>query len=211
MRLRLIILTNYYMAYDLILKNIAKHITLNKDEKNHFISLLKQKEINKKEFVLREGQLCKNISYVISGTLRAYYLDKDGKESTIMFAISDWWITDMPCYINEQPAIIFIEAIENSSIFQLQKKDLDKLYTEIPKFERFFRIMMQNAYIREQLRVMQNLSLSAEERYRNFLAKYPQIVEQVTQKQIASYLGITPEFLSSLKGHKTKKKFLKLY
>ena len=193
------------MAYALLLKNIGKHISLNKKEENYFISLLKEQEIKKKEFVLREGQLCKNISYVISGTLRAFYLDKEGKESTIMFAIADWWITDMPCFINEQPAMMFIEAVENSSVFQLQKNDLDKLYIEIPKFERFFRIIMQNAYIREQLRVMQNLSLSAEVRYYNFLAKYPQIVKQVTQKQIASYLGITPEFLSMVRGNKGKK------
>ena len=193
------------MAYAQLLKNIGKHISLNKKEENYFISLLKEQEIKKKEFVLREGQLCKNISYVISGPLRAYYLDKEGKESTIMFAIADWWITDMPCFINEQPAMMFIEAIESSSVFQLQKNDLDKLYIEIPKFERFFRIIMQNAYIREQLRVMQNLSLSAEERYYNFLAKYPQIVKQVTQKQIASYLGITPEFLSAIRAKKNKK------
>jgi CRP/FNR family transcriptional regulator, anaerobic regulatory protein len=193
------------MAYDLIIKNITKHITLNKEEKNYFISLLREEEIKKKEFVLREGQPCKNISYVICGTLRAYYLDKDGREATIMFAIADWWITDMPCFINEQPAMMFIEATENSSVFQLQKSDLDNLYIEIPKFERFFRIIMQNAYIREQLRVMQNLSLSAEERYHSFLAKYPQIVKQVTQKQIASYLGITPEFLSAVRRQKVKK------
>ena len=193
------------MAYGLILENIAKHITLDKKEKNYFISLLKEQEIKKKEFVLREGQLCKNINYVISGTLRAYYLDKEGRESTIMFAIADWWITDMPCFINEQPAMMFIEAVENSSVFQLQKNDLEKLYIEIPKFERFFRIIMQNAYIREQLRVMQNLSLSAEERYHSFLVKYPLIVKQVTQKQIASYLGITPEFLSMVRGNRNKK------
>jgi CRP-like cAMP-binding protein len=101
--------------------------------------------------------------------------------------------------------MLFIEAVENSSIAGLQKKDLDQLFIEVPKFERFFRIIMQNAYIREQLRVIQNLSLSAEERYHSFLTKYPQVVKQVTQKQIATYLGITPEFLSSLKVNKTKK------
>jgi len=111
------------MAYDLILKNIAKHITLNKKEKNYFISVLKEQEIKKKEFVLREGQLCKNISYVISGTLRAYYLDKEGKESTIMFAIADWWITDMPCFINEQPAMMFIEAVKNSQAVPQKQRE----------------------------------------------------------------------------------------
>jgi CRP-like cAMP-binding protein len=192
------------MAYDLILQNIAKHISLTPAEKQYFTSMLKSEELKKKALVLREGQLCNNIYYVSSGILRAYHLDKDAKEATIMFALSDWWITDMFCFINCQPAMLFIEAVENSSIVGLQKKDLDQLLIEVPKFERFFRIIMQNAYIREQLRVIQNLSLSAEERYHSFLTKYPQVVKQVTQKQIASYLGITPEFLSSLKVNKTK-------
>ena len=122
-----------------------------------------------------------------------------------MFAISDWWITDMYCFVMEQPAMQSIVAIEDSQVWQLQKDDLDRLYVTVPKFERFFRIIMQNAYIREQLRVLQSLSLSAEERYDIFLNKYPQLIPHLTQKQIASYLGITPEFLSSLRKNKSKK------
>ena len=101
--------------------------------------------------------------------------------------------------------MLYIEAVADSNIFALQKEDLDRLYVEVPKFERFFRIIMQNAYIREQLRMIQNLSLTAAERYNNFLDKYPEIAKQVTQKQIASYLGITPEFLSTIRGNKSKK------
>ena len=193
------------MSHDLILSNIAKHISLDDDEISWFISIIRQQQVSKKELILREGQICKNISFVHSGILRAYHLDKEGKEATIMFALKDWWITDMFCFINQQPAMLNIEAVENSCIFQLQKKDLDKLYLKVPKFERFFRIIMQNAYIREQLRIIQNLTLTAEERYNNFLAKYPQVAKNVTQKQIATYLGITPEFLSTIRGNKTKK------
>jgi CRP-like cAMP-binding protein len=116
-----------------------------------------------------------------------------------MFAVPDWWVTDMYCFLNGRPAMMYIEAIENSSIFQLRKEDLDELYVRVPKFERFFRILMQNAYTREQLRVIQNLSLPAKERYNNFLEKYPHIAQAVTLKQIASYLGITPEFLSAIR------------
>ena len=193
------------MTHQLILKNIAKHVHLDKEEIAFFTALLKYEAIEKKQFILREGQPCRAISYIHSGTLRAYYIDKQGRESTIMLAIADWWITDMFCFINQQSAMLNIEALENSEVFQLQKNDLDKLYVQVPKFERFFRILMQNAYTREQLRVIQNLSLSAEERYNNFLVKYPQIVKQVTQKQIASYLGITPEFLSTIRGNKSKR------
>lgn len=193
------------MNYSLVLNNVAKHISLTNEESEYFCALLSYKEIKRKSVVLKEGQVCKTINYVHSGALRAYHLDKNGKESTIMFALNDWWITDMFCFINQQPAMLFIEAIGDSTIFTLKKESLDKLYLEIPKFERFFRIIMQNAYIREQLRVIQNLSLSAEERYNNFIAKYPQVAKQVTQKQIASYLGITPEFLSSIRGSQHKK------
>ena len=128
-----------------------------------------------------------------------------------MFAVADWWITDMFCFINQQPAMLNVEAVENSVILQLKKDGLERLSSNIPKFERFFRIIMQNAYIREQLRIIQNLSLTAEERYNNFLSKYPQVAKQVTQKQIASYLGITPEFLSIIRGNKARRRFLKLH
>ncbi len=194
------------MVHDLILKNIAKHIVLDKEETNYFSSLIAYKEVSKKTCLLTEGQACKHLSYVHSGALRSYCLDKDGKESTIMFAVADWWVTDMYCFLNNKPAMMYIEAIEDSCIFQLSKENFDKLFSTIPKFERFFRILMQNAYTREQLRVIESLSLAAEERYDRFLLKYPQIVKQVTQKQIASYLGITPEFLSTIRKKKSKGK-----
>ena len=193
------------MPTDLILKNIAKHISPTADEKEYFLSLMKEETITRKTFLLQEGQLCRSIFYVQSGTIRAYYIDKSGKESTIMFAIADWWITDMYCFINRLPAMLNIVALEDSVVLQLQKTDWDQLLIVKPVFEKYFRILMQNAYIREQLRIIQNLSISAEERYDNFLLKYPQVVKQVTQKQIASYLGITPEFLSSIRAGKTKK------
>lgn len=193
------------MTQNLILNNVAKHISLDENETSYFLSILREKKYPKKSIILKEGEICKTINFVQSGTLRAFYRDSEGKEATIMFAISDWWITDMNCFINHQPAMLNIETIEESTIFHLQKEDFDNLYLKIPKFERFFRIIMQNAYIREQLRVIQNLSLSAEQRYYIFLEKYPQVAQQVTQKQIASYLGITPEFLSMIRANNKNK------
>ena len=190
--------------YDLILKNIAKHITLEQSEKAFLISLLASKAISAKTYILKETQPCNYLYFVNSGTLRAYFLNKDGKESTIMFALKDWWVTDMNCFINQQPAMLNIVATEKTEILQISKTNLDLLFQEVPKFERFFRVIFQNAYIREQLRVIQNLSLTAAERYENFANKYPKVMQQVTQKQIASYLGITPEFLSTIRNKKAK-------
>jgi len=194
------------VTHELILKNIAKHIPLNGEETNYFISLLSYKEVPKKTILLTERQACKQLSYVHSGALRSYCLDQNGKESTIMFAVADWWVTDMYCYLNEKPAMMYIETIEDSLVFQLSRENFDKLFIAVPKFERFFRILMQNAYTREQLRTIENLTLTAEERYDRFINKYPGIVKQVTQKQIASYLGITPEFLSTIRKKKVHKK-----
>jgi len=193
------------MDYSRILENISKHIKLTKEEVNYFTSLLKFEEVNRKDFLLKEGQLAKHINYVHSGALKAYYLDSESNENIIMLAIDDWWVTDMYSYVMDKPAMLNIDAIEHSLIFQLQKNDFDKLVVKIPKFERFFRILMQNAYIREQLRVIQNLAMPAEERYVNFLKKYPHLVQRVSQKQIASYLGVTPEFLSAVRKRMSRK------
>jgi len=190
------------MQTDAILSNIGKHITLDKEETKYFLSLLDVKELKKKDFLLEEGDPCTTFNYVHSGALRGFYRDRNDKEATIMFAVADWWITDMPCFVNETPAMIHIEAITKSYILQLSKDDIDSLFIQIPEFERYFRILMQNVYIREQLRVLQNLSMPAEVMYRNFLEKYPKIVQQVTLKNIASYLGVTPEFLSTIRSVK---------
>jgi CRP-like cAMP-binding protein len=188
--------------HSLILANIAKHISLTDEERTSFTGRLKQVSVSKKDTLLKQGDICRNIYFVNSGTLRAYYTDRQDRETTIMFGVADWWITDMYSFLNQAPAIMHLDALENSEVLQLSKENLDSLYIEVPGFERFFRIIIQNAYVREQVRVIQNLSMSAEERYEIFIKKYPQIVQRVTLKQIASYLGITPEFLSAIRARK---------
>ena len=190
------------MSFKLILSNVAKHIRLDDREVDCFTNLLREIAVSKKEILLRQGDVCKHIYFVNDGTLRAFYSDKNDKETTIMFGVADWWITDMYSFQNQQPALMNLEALEASEVLELSKVDLDKLYVDVPKFERFFRIIIQNAYIREQVRVIHNLSMTAEERYEVFMQKYPHIAQRVTQKQIASYLGITPEFLSAIRARK---------
>ncbi|HEY6902597.1 MAG TPA: Crp/Fnr family transcriptional regulator [Puia sp.] len=189
-----------------IFKNITRHISLSREEENYCRTLLVYQEIPKKTTILSEDQICNQLYYIHSGALRSYCLDKNGKESTIMFAMADWWLTDMYCFLNEKPSMTFIETIEDSCVLSITKPNFDHLFTAIPKFERFFRILLQNAYTREQLRTIENLTLNAEERYSRFINKYPQIASKVTQKQIASYLGITPEFLSVIRKSYLQKK-----
>ncbi|WP_298237580.1 Crp/Fnr family transcriptional regulator [uncultured Algibacter sp.] len=182
-----------------IFKNIQKHISLSNTEREFFISILIEKDIAKKEIVLEQGSVSSKLYFVEFGSLRAFNVNEEGRESTIMLAVQDWWITDMYSFVNKKPALLSIETLEVSRLIEFDFIMLEKLYKRLPKFERFFRILFQNAYIREQLRVLDNISFTTEQRYTRFIDKYPQIVKKVTQKQIASYLGVTPEFLSSVK------------
>jgi len=188
------------MNTSLIRSNVERYISLNSRQKKVFEDLLLQEHYGRKFYILNQNQPCNDICFVNSGILRAFHMSPDGKESTLMFATKDWWITDMHSFLNELPAMVSIQVVKNSSILKLSKKNLDQLYVEIPQFNQFFRILMQNAYCREQLRTIQNLSLSSKERYERFIQKYPQIANNVPLKQIASYLGITPEFLSAIRS-----------
>ena len=180
--------------------HIEKHIVLNKEDKTLLADLFSDRVLHRKEVVLNAGEPCRHIYFLNSGILRAFFLDPKGKEHTVMFAMQDWWITDMHCFLNELPAMVSIEAVEKAELLCLTKADMDRLFSEIPAFNLFFRKLMEKAYCREQLRSLNHLSQPALERYRHFQKSYPELNQKLTVKQIASYLGITPEFLSSLRG-----------
>ena len=190
------------MNTNLVFKNISKHITLQQHEKEYFEGMLQEVHLKKRSFLLRQGDPCHFIHFVNTGILRAYHQDENGKESTLMFASEDWWITDMHCFLNQLPAMVNIQVVQDCSLFKLSLSDLNELYKQVPFFNTFFRILMEKAYCREQLRTIQNLSIPAKERYENFISKYPFIASAVPLKHIASYLGITPEFLSTIRAQR---------
>ena len=185
--------------FELIRKNIAKHISLTEEEFTYFTSLLQLKRLRKKQFLLEEGGIFQYECFVNSGCLRQYYLDEKGQEHIIQFAISDWWIGDQYGFLTGLPSANFIDAIEESQVLLISKINLEQLYTKVPKFERLFRIAFQNSYVALQRRILSNLSQTAEERYLDFNKRYHEIEQKVPQHQIASYLGITPESLSRIR------------
>jgi CRP-like cAMP-binding protein len=187
------------MNTDLLLKNIGRHIQLDNEETDFFISILQTKKLKRKEFLLRPGEICKTENFIAKGCLRAYTIDENGFEHILMFGIEDWWIGDLHSLLTQGPATYFVQALEDAEVIQYTKENLDKLLVRVPKFERFYRIMLQRSLIALHQRVSQNLALSAEERYINFIKKYPHLQERLNQKQIAAYLGITPIFLSMLR------------
>ncbi|MCB0555971.1 MAG: Crp/Fnr family transcriptional regulator [Phaeodactylibacter sp.] len=186
------------MDTSLILQNISKHIQLTPEEEAHFVSLLKPRSLKRKEMLLQEGEVCRYSTFVTQGCLRSYTLDDNGTEHVLSFAPEDWWIADLYSYFSQRPGTLYIEANQPSEVLQLSKDSQEQLYQEIPKFERFFRILIENSLVSNQQRLLDNLSLPAQERYRNFCQRYPSLVNSLPRKQIASYIGVTPEFFSKM-------------
>lgn len=189
-------------AHNLILKNISRHISLTPEEEKYFLSTLKHRSLRKRQYLLQAGDICHYENFVTKGCLRAYTVDKNGEEHIAMFAMEDWWISDLLSFLTGTPATQHIEALEESEVLQIEKNELEKLYIEIPKFDRLMRILLQNAFIAHQQRILASISQTAEEQYLNFIKKYPALEQRVPQHQIASYLGITPETISRIRRKK---------
>lgn len=186
----------------LILKSISKHISLNEGDQHYFLSILKEKKIKKRQFLSQEGDISKGPVFVTKGILRSYAVDKNGFEHILQFAPPGWWMADMYSMVTQKPGHLTIDTIEDSEILLLPGPELDKLYLKIPAFERFFRILAENALITYQQRIIGNLSQTAKERYADFCKTYPSLIECLPQKQVASYIGVTPEFLSKMLRNK---------
>ena len=192
------------MSSDLLLHNISKHILLSEDESAYFKSKLRERKLKKKQFIIQENQVSESVAFVVSGCLRSYTIDDNGFEHILQFAPPDWWITDMFSFISQKPGNIYIDAIDDSNVYLLSRKDQIDIFEKIPAFEKYFRIITENSLIASRKRVMDGLSLTASDRYEDFCQRYPTLIECLPQKQIAAYIGVTPEFLSKMR-RKVKK------
>lgn len=191
--------------FQLIDANIAKHITLTKEELDYFHSLLQVKKHKKKQFIVQSGEVSHWQGFINKGCIKNYFLDEKGHEVIMYFAIEDWWVGDLMSFYDQKPGNLFIETIEETELLTIDYNKTEKLLKEIPKFERFFRILIQRAAYTMQQRFYNTLAKPAEERYLEFLKKYPQVVQRVPQQLIASYIGVTPEFLSKIRAKLAKK------
>ncbi|MBT9187562.1 MULTISPECIES: Crp/Fnr family transcriptional regulator [Zobellia] len=187
------------MSHDLLLEHIEKNAQLSKTEQEVFCSFFHPKSIERKEFLLQQGQVCKFEGFVTEGCFRVFTLDKKGNENTLYFAVKDWWLMDIDSFMNQIPSDLNIEAIEDSKILLINRQDKLALYNSLPVAEKIFRIMFQKGLVSWQRRLVRNHCLTAKERYLHFIQTYPEISSKLTDKQIAGYLGIRHEFLSKIK------------
>ncbi|HTI92286.1 MAG TPA: Crp/Fnr family transcriptional regulator [Puia sp.] len=191
--------------YEAIDQFVAKYIQLTEEELNFFHGLLRHKKVRKKTFLLQEGETCDFEAFVLKGCIRSYYIDKDGTETILLFAVEDWWVSDLTSFSEQIPSNLFIETIEDCELLSIDYKNKSRLFEKIPAFERMFRLLVQRALGVLQQRFYASVSQTAEERYIQFMDKYPRIAQRVPQHQIARYIGVSPEFLSKVRSTMYKK------
>lgn len=185
-----------------LIEYIRRYIKISEREGIVFQSYLTEKKINKKEFLLTEGKVCKSRFFIIKGCVRMYYIDRKLNEQIIHFGIDNWWITDYQSLINETPSKMYIQATEDTEYLELPEFKFDRLCADLPETERFFRKIMEKTFIAIQRRMEYTFSLSGEELFNHFVSGNPDFVQRVPLYMIASYLGMTPEFVSKIRGKK---------
>lgn len=188
------------MKNDALLKNITKQVQLTQEEILTFERFWVEKALEKGDYLLRNGDICRYDSYVVSGALKAFYINaENGNEEILFFAVDDWWASDLDSFSRLKPSIYNIQAIEKTTVLQISHYSFQKLLAELPRLERYFRIILENYLGTLQKRIIYNNVYNAESRYYDFLETYPNIVSKVPQYLIASYLGVTPEFISRVR------------
>jgi CRP-like cAMP-binding protein len=188
-----------------ILQNISKHVSLTSEEQAIFLSKISIENFKAKTILLNAGEICTHSYFVNFGVLRSFTINDSIVEHVLNFACEGWWISDMYSLLSQKPGNLFIQVLEDAEVISLSKENQEILYQEIPKLERFFRILIENSLVAHQERLMDNLSLTAEERFEKFCKKHNDLLQKVPQKQIASYLGVTPEFFSKMKSKLLRK------
>jgi CRP-like cAMP-binding protein len=175
-------------------------ISVTAEERRIFHSLLRFRRIKKRSFLLQEGDICNFDAFILKGCMRSFYANKDGNEINLSFSIEGWWVSDLQSFTDQVPSELFIEALEDAELLMLDYRGKIELLDRVPKFERFFRLLLQRNLASLQCRWHASVSHSAEQRYISFMEMYPHIAQRVTQTHIAKYIGVSPEFLSKMRS-----------
>lgn len=182
-----------------LIQHIEKIIPLDEEAQRALSDKATIKKIRRRQYLLQEGDICRHYNFVLNGCLRMYLVDGKGGEHVLQFATENGWIADIGSLHLHQPSRFNIDALEPAEVLRISKEDLIGLYVKHPAFDRYFRVLTENAFIGMQHRVLQNISTTAEERYLLFLEKYPHLFNRIPLAQIASFIGVTPEFLSKIR------------
>lgn len=185
--------------YENILNNIKRYVSLTIEDEEEFSSIVRTTKVKRRQFIVQPNFVCRYQTYVVQGAFRSYFVTDEEVDHTIQFAIEDWFISDFNSYINQEPASLYVQALEDSVVQQISYEDVEHLCDRNPKFEKFFRLVAQKSFAFSQRRILSNLGKTAEERYLEFEKLYGSIMQRVPQYTVASYLGMSAEFLSKIR------------
>jgi len=187
-----------------LLEYFNRLIHLSKEEIDLVMAKFHPHLFLKKQFALQHGNVCEHFCFVVRGCLRMYKVDDKGIIHILQFAIDNYWMYDVASFHKKTPSSLEIDALEDTVALRISYDDLIDLYIKAPKFDRIFRVLLENHFMYEQERMGQLFSSTAEERYQSFIQNYPRLVSRLSQVQIAAYLGVTPEFLSRIRHRLAK-------
>src|SRR5258708_5146052 len=191
-------------SIEALLSYFDRLIPLTKEEKELVKEKFHHRLYRKRQYVLKKGDVCMYFNFVVRGCLRMYKIDDQGNTHILQFAAENYWINDLGSFHSLRASELNIDALEDTVVLQITRDDLVSLYKQAPKFDRIFRVLIENSFILLQQRLLQNISSTAEERYKSFLEIYPHLANRLSQVQIAAFLGISPEFLSRLRNRLSK-------
>ena len=187
------------MTTQALIAYFEAHHPLNAEERAAVEACYKERRVKRRQFILEEGEVCKHSTFVVEGCFRTYLVDPKGKEHNLQFAVENWWVGDIGSFHSERPSKLYVQAMENAIILQCKKEDQRRVLSQYPTFDRIFRTLAENAIVSLQNRVIQNISSTAEERYLDFMERHPHLLNRISNVQIASFIGVTPEFLSTIR------------
>lgn len=186
--------------HEVIVTHLKHYVSPTEQDLTLFLSCLNSISVDKGKFLLQPGTQVKHEYFVVNGCLKAYYLDEKGHKHIIQFAIENWWIGDFDAFYNEVPSRLHIETIENSTLLSINYDRLQELFKQVPIFERYFRLLVTNAFISQRKRILSSLEKDTKERYIEFCQSYPSIEDRIPNYDIANYLGVSAENLSRVRS-----------
>lgn len=190
--------------YTELLQHIQQYTPLNKTEEQAIVQHFKVLQLKKKTLILKPGEICKGNYFVAKGCLRMYFFDDKGVEQTTQFAIENWWLSDYTSLTLQKASDFYLQTVEDSTILVLKNSVEDTLFKEVPKLERYFRLIFKRTCAASQYLARYNHNLSREAHYRHFNKSFPEFVQRIPQYMLASFLGFTPEFLSKIRAKKDR-------
>ncbi len=190
---------HYYKALEELIKKVKNIVTLSAEAEAYLYSIAQEISVSKGSILIREGQTVDKIYFVTHGCLRSYCTDKNGKEHTLQFAIKNWWISDYIAIHNDEAATLTVECLKDSTVIEFNAQEINGILYQYPEYEPFQRFILERHVVSLHKRILNQLQLTATERYDLFLVQYPDIEQYTRNYHIASYLGITQESLSRIR------------